>query len=541
MFKHIWKIGAVLFIAAIIAVTVFFNLKESKKSDGKLINEVVIEAGSQINIEDFFTECPSDARFLSDVSGIDTTEPAVYQLKVFYDGTNEKDVILRIEDHTGPQGSAVPQFLYTTWKVPEAEACVDHLYDLSGIAKIEYQEGTPKFTKSGDFDVVVCVTDVYANTTVIPVPFTVIDDHTPPVIKGLRDIEIGDDPHNLNLFKGVTVTDDYDPEPVLKLDDSKVDYTKTGEYVIIYKAIDKAGNIGTAKRKIKVTIPGDDGENREAIEEDLDAQYYYYTSNSGDAYGLAENIMSGLWRGNDVETARAIFDWVHSNIYYVSISYYQTYEAAAYRGFSQRNGDCYVYFSCCKMLLDIAGIPNMMVTRYPVYGNGHYWNLVQLNGQWYHCDATVFMDHPGVYFMCTDAEIDDYHHQFNGSLYPERAGGSKEYATPTPKVTSTPRVSPTPRITPTPRVTPTVSPTPTVTVTPTATVTVTPTVTAAVSPSDTVTPTVTEPPLPTEDVSPTPTDEPEPTPTDEPEPTPTEEVMPTVTDTPADPDPFTGG
>ena len=513
MTKILVRIGAFVYCAAILALAVFFNFKEA---DTNLIKEVVLEAGSEISIGDFFLECPYDARFVSDVSGIDTRTPAVYRLKVFYDAAFEKDVILRIEDHTGPKASPVPQFLYTTWKTPDAEACVAYLYDLSGIAKIEYQNGTPKFDKTGDFDVPVSVTDVYGNTTVIQVPFSVIDDHTPPVIKGLRDIEIGDDPHNLNLFKGVTVTDDYDDEPVLKVDDSMVNYMKTGEYSIIYKAIDKAGNVSTAKRKIKVTIPAEDPENP-TQEEDLDALYYYYTNNSGDAYALAESIMAGLWRGNDVETARAIFNWVHSNIYYVSISYYQTYEAAAYRGFSQRNGDCYVYFSCCKMLLDIAGIPNMMVTRYPVTGNGHYWNLVQLNGLWYHCDATVFMDHPDMYFMCTDAEIDDYHHQFDGSLYPERAGGSKEYkpsATPTPRVTSTPKPTPTPKVTPTP------VPSPADTSTPTPTVTVTPTAVPSNEPTDTPVPTVTETPGPTEEPGPTPTEEtaPEPTPSEETEP-----------------------
>ena len=69
--------------------------------------------------------------------------------------------------------------------------------------------------------------------------------------------------------------------------------------------------------------------------------------------------------------------------------------------------------------------------------------------------------------MCTDDEIGDYHHDFNGSLYPERAGGSSEYRHE-PEVTVTP--------TPVPTVTPTV--------TPTATPTVMPTVTPAAEPTD---------------------------------------------------------
>ena len=535
MKKIIGIIVAVLIFAAIATVSVscFFKKADNNpgETDNNLREEVTIEAGSTINISDFFNDLPEGADFVTDITGIDTNIPAVYQLKVKYNEVPEKDVILHIEDHTAPVGDAVPQSFYMDWKMPEAEACVCNLYDLSGIASVEYLNGTPEFKKGGDFDVPVSVTDVYGNSTVIQVPFNIIDDHTPPVIKGTHDIEIGDDPHDLNLFKGVTVTDDCDPEPVLKVDDSKVNYAKTGEYVITYSAIDKAGNIGTAKIKIKVTIP-ENPEEQNTEEVDWDSQYAYFTNNSQDAYNLASNILAGLQKDNEVETARAIFNWVHSNIYYQTVGYYQTYEAAAYRGFSRRSGDCYVFFSCAKMLLDQAGIPNMMVTRYPVYGNGHFWNLVKLNGAWYHCDATTFLDHPGVYFMCTDDEIDDYRHQYDGSLYPERAGGSKYFMpspTPTPKLTATPTPTATPKPTATATPKPTATPNPTATPTETPAPTATPTVSPTPTPEPEATATPTEVP-PTQ--APEPTDTPEPTPTDAPEPTPAEEPSPAPEDDP---------
>ena len=452
MFKGIGKIGGVLYIAAIVVATVCLTIRDA---DRNLIKEVVIEAGSQINIGDFFNDCPEDARFVTDVSGIDTNIPAVYKLKVFYSDAFEKEVTLRIEDRTGPKGVALPKSTYLGWKLPDAQDCVGYLYDLSGIAKIEFRDGEPRFTEGGEFEVPVAVTDVYGNTTVIMVPFTIIDDHTGPVIRGVHNIEIGDDPHELDFFKGVTVTDDYDEDPVLRVNDSLVNYRQSGTYDIYYSAIDKAGNISTVKAKLTVTMP----EEEEVPEFDIGDEYEYYTSNSDKAYALAESIMAGLWRDSDVETARAIFQWVHSHIYYQTVSYYQTYEAAAYRGFSRRSGDCYVFYSCCKMLLDIAGIPNMMVQRYPVTQNGHYWNLVYLEGAWYHCDSTTFRYHPDIWFMCTDAEIDDAQHQFNGALYPERAGGSKEFkASPTPTPTNTPSPTATPSPTP--------APTPVVTITP---------------------------------------------------------------------------
>ena len=151
---------------------------------------------------------------------------------------------------------------------------------------------------------------------------------------------------------------------------------------------------------------------------------------SSPAYAIAEDIMADLWRDDDINTAYEIFYWVHTNISYQTLNSYDSFEDAAYAGFTKRSGDCYVYFACSKMLLDVAGIPNLMVERYPVETNSHYWNLVQIDGLWYHCDATVFRDHPDMYFLCTDDEIDDGHHSFDSSLYPERAAsyyGSDDY------------------------------------------------------------------------------------------------------------------
>ena len=468
---------AVLIVVFIVSCDEKANIKE----------EVMIEAGTPITLDVFFDEVPDNAVFLTDVSGIDTKIPAVYQLKIGYGKKQEADVILRIEDHVGPTGDPVPMTLYCGWKMPDATDCVEHLFDLSGIAKIEYQEGVPNFTTGGSFSVPVLVTDVYGNSSVILVPFTMIDDKTAPVITGVHDLELtGGNPEGLDFFTGVLVTDDYDTEPAIRVDDSQVNYTVNGTYEIIYQAIDKAGNIGTAKANLKVTMPV------EAQQSSNDNGDYYV--GDGDPYAVAKKVMAGLWRDSEVETARAIFNWVHDNLWFRLLSGTRTYESAAYRGFTRHNGDCYVYYACCKMLLDLAGIENMRVDRSPRYnGNIHYWLLVKLNGEWYHCDATEgYNDHPGIWFMCTDDQINDKYHHFNGSLYPMRAGGSKDYK---PSDTPTPSPAPSVSVTPTPEVS--VTPTPEVSATPTPSqqqVTDTPTPTQAQQ-QNTDTPTPTSEPI----------------------------------------------
>jgi len=443
----------------ILAISVIATLIACSNLGG-IKKEVTIEVGTPITLDAFFNSVPEDAEFLTDISGISTNEPAVYQLRIRY-GKKSADVVLKIEDNTAPTGDPVPVTYYLNWRMPEAYECVTNLYDFSGIAQVEYKDGIPSFTDSGEFEIGVLVTDVYGNSAVINVPFTVINDTTPPVISGVHALELEGNPDQLDFYEGVTVTDDYDTEPLLTIDDSQVDYMTAGTYPLIYRASDKAGNIGTAITDLVVKIPAAQAKTNTS---GGDNGTYYV--GDGDPYAIARKVMSGLWGKNEVETARNIFNWVHNTLWFRLLSGTRNYEHAAYRGFTKHSGDCYVYYSCCKMLLDIAGIENMRVDRYPkLNGKVHFWLLVKLNGEWYHCDATEgYNDHPGVWFMCTDAQINDKYHHFNGALYPARAGGSKDFATPTPMPEEeTPTPTPSPSITDTPvdTITPTPSEDPT--------------------------------------------------------------------------------
>ena len=299
---------------------------------------------------------------MTDVASIDTAEPAVYQLKVFYDEAFEKDVVLKIEDHTAPKGIALPKSIYTTWKAPEAADCVGYLYDLSGIAKIEFEE-EPVFKEGGDYNVPVLVTDVYGNTATIDVPFTVIDDRTAPVLTGVKNLEVSIDEEEPDFFEGIEASDDYDEDPVILIDDSKVDYENPGTYTVKYMAIDKAGNSTYQQAELTLKKPAN-GTSAKVTTNVSGGGDDYSGGGSGGGSGagtkekaqqLARKILSGLWGKDNVATARNIFNWVHSHIYYAHVPGRPSYAKACYRGFSKRSGDCYVYYACCKMLLDLAG------------------------------------------------------------------------------------------------------------------------------------------------------------------------------------------
>ena len=416
--KIMCKIGASLYCAAIIAVSILFTVKDA---DRNLIKEIVIESGSEIRIEDFFCECPEDARFISDVSVIDTKEPAVYKLKVAYDKVFKKEVILRIEDHTAPKGIALPKMQYAGLEWPEASECVGYLSDLSGIASIEYRDGVPDYRFTGDYMVPVVVTDWYDNSTLIEVPFHVTDDHNAPLFYGIHDITIDDSEDAvINYFDGITVKDDYDESPRYTVDTSNVVMGEEGTYTVTYSAADEAGNIRRQNALVNI-------KSSSTVADAMNAGTSWDSPLHNDIYKAAMELVETLRGENDTETALNIFTWVHSNISYQSVYEPLTFEEAVYEAFTKRSGDCYVSYACCKMLLDCAGIPNMTVLRYPVNYNGHFWNLVKLDGEWYHCDSTMFMKHQSLYFELTDLQIADSRHQFNGSILPVRAGGTPKY------------------------------------------------------------------------------------------------------------------
>lgn len=379
--------------AAVLAVRDYYRFP--------VIKDVDIEAGESFELKDFFATEPKEAKFITDVSGIDTKIPAVYGLTISYDKYFRKDVRLTIRDTIAPTGKAVKQEFFTVDPFPEAEKCVCDLEDLSGIAEVKFRDGIPDVSKGGDFVVPVVVSDPYHNSVTIEVPMHVIKDSTPPVISGLKTnmmIRSGDE---IDFREGITVTDDYDPEPVLNVDASKFDYNKPGKYTIYYKAIDRSGNESKAEIQVEVW---------QSSASDL---------KSKEAYALADKVLKKIKKGkNDAEYAKNIYKWVCHNIVYLSRAGHPTFEKAALTGFKSLKGNCWVMCCCYKVLLDRANIPNLIVARAnsKVTRSNHYWNLIYVDKGWYHCDCTPLYP----FFMKIDSQLDDFH-TFESKLYPKRA------------------------------------------------------------------------------------------------------------------------
>ncbi len=138
---------------------------------------------------------------------------------------------------------------------------------------------------------------------------------------------------------------------------------------------------------------------------------------------MADSVLSGIVNDemSERQKAEAIFAWVRGSFTYSGHSATRNWVEEAYNGFRRRHGDCFSYYSTSAALLMRCGIPCIEVVRYT--DNGHYWNLVQIEGNWWHFDATP--RRTGGYFcLWTDAQMLGYSAKHNGcfafnrSLYP---------------------------------------------------------------------------------------------------------------------------
>ena len=137
---------------------------------------------------------------------------------------------------------------------------------------------------------------------------------------------------------------------------------------------------------------------------------------------------------SDYEKIKRIYEFVMNHMdYKVGAAFGGLYDAHTVVGFINGEGVCQAYAIGLYILLDKAGFEVRYVDGplSPTYQNGfprHAWNMVKLDGQWYHLDATWDDELNGdwYYFLVSDTRI-------NGSR-----GWKKEFYEPAPSLYSHP-------------------------------------------------------------------------------------------------------
>ncbi|BDD43031.1 transglutaminase domain-containing protein [Streptococcus ruminantium] len=119
-----------------------------------------------------------------------------------------------------------------------------------------------------------------------------------------------------------------------------------------------------------VTLPGKVG--MEDIRQDEEANK------------AAEEIVKAFEGLSDVEKVKAAHDWLVDNVEYVARS---GQDQSAYSALVEKKTVCAGYGHGLKLLLDKMGIPSQILVG-PAGNERHLWNIVELDGKWYHVDAT---------------------------------------------------------------------------------------------------------------------------------------------------------
>lgn len=106
------------------------------------------------------------------------------------------------------------------------------------------------------------------------------------------------------------------------------------------------------------------------------------------ARAFAEGVVSQITNEgmSKPQKAAAIYHWVRGNMTYTTSGPRSGEAEAALYGFRRHSGCCYEYYAMSHYLLEAAGMPNIPVVR--ASDGDHFWNLVEVDGVWYHFDTT---------------------------------------------------------------------------------------------------------------------------------------------------------
>lgn len=325
----------------------------------------------------------------TDASGNTTTEAAA--LTVVAD--TEAPVIHGVADLTIYVGQSIP--LDGVYAVDNRDRKAEVVADTSAV----------DCSVPGVYTVLYSCTDASGNQAKKEATVEVLPDTEPPVIFGAQNLAIlaGE---SVSFRKNVYAIDAQCGSLTVKVDSSAVNTYAEGVYPVHYTCTDFAGN--TASQTVYLTVTA-------------------LTSDKVNA--MADQILSWIVTPSMsvYEKAWAVYAWCTGNLQYSTRTSYLMgqFVESAYSGLTTRSGNCYVYYAVASVLLTRVGIENIEIHRNDP-DNPHYWNLVKVNGSWYHFDTCPhYAGHWLQSFLLTDAEVRAYsqyqvpgYYDFDASLYP---------------------------------------------------------------------------------------------------------------------------
>lgn len=391
----------VALILAVIAFLCYLML-------GNVAGERTKEAGGALVADDFLVmDWGMSAKFMSDVSKVDMTEPGDYIVKVRYHGTDFYST-LHVVDTIAPVVTAQDVLVYTD-RLPNPESFIQQVQDGTDVTVTYVQ--TPDMSVTGAQEVQLCVTDKGGNAVFVTANLTHTPDNEGPQILGVNKMSMYQG-STISYRSGVIVEDDYDPAPVLTVDSNSVDLSKPGTYDVTYRATDAAGNMTT----LTTTL---------TVEEKPDSYVEESVINA-----KADEILAMIITDNMTATEKvgAVYDWIKENCTYQNTSNKVDRLQSAYTMMTTHYGDCYNYAALSSLFFERLGLPQINIKRSEdsVRTSKHFWNMVSVDGgeTYYHFDVCPQTGFEFKVCLATDAELlacNQYtpgYYTFDEELYP---------------------------------------------------------------------------------------------------------------------------
>lgn len=330
------------------------------------------------------------------------TEIGVYPVNVTLNGSTIP-FKLHVQDTTPPTAEIRQNLSFFLNQQIKAEDFIESCTDVSPVEY--YLSDEPMTLTQGVKSLQVVIVDAAGNSQTYDVQYNVSGDGEVPQIQGIGTMHtaVG---VPVDYLYGVQAVDSVDGIlPVTVSEPAGFNINTAGTYRITYSAMDSAGNVGTQTAELQVHSSIDSA--GILSENDIMRMGNY----------IIQQISNTTSTVDQKAYARAIFDYVKTHLNYVNSSNKDDWEMAAVDALTLGYGDSGCYYGLSRLLLTCAGFDNMMVERQnpniseedseaaQTWYAPHLWNLVRVNGAWYHFDTCPYCG-GNDFFLWTDAQID---------------------------------------------------------------------------------------------------------------------------------------
>lgn len=285
----------------------------------------------------------------------------------------------------------------------------DFVIECDDLSRVNvYLKSPIDYSITGEQKVTIVAEDEAGHKTVRSAKLMHIIDKTGPLISGdplIRTVK----GESIAYKSHISVIDDFDPDPVITVNNSEVNLEEEGSYPVWYTATDKWGNQTTFQSEVVVSKPSDE------------------TVSDEEVNALVDSILSQIITDDmqPIDKVWAVYEYVR-HIQYAKGEYSYNYKYEGYKYLRDQKGDCYGSYAASKLFFDRLGFPNLSLEKKG--GSTHFWNMVSIDGgkTFYHFDATYWHEWAKKPVMCmiSDAvleEISTEHkgtHQYDHSQFP---------------------------------------------------------------------------------------------------------------------------